>query len=106
MYVASRSRSKFEELVGYVESTDTTMAARVKFLELDLSDMRSCIRAARRFTELEERLDILIENAALSVVVSIYTVRFTWKMLIEYSQILYQRMALRSNLLLVPVYRL
>ncbi|KAF7538208.1 hypothetical protein G7Z17_g12692 [Cylindrodendrum hubeiense] len=44
------------------------MATRIKFLELDLSDMRSCISAAQNFVKLEERLDILIANAALSVV--------------------------------------
>lgn len=46
------------------------MTAGLHFLELDLSDARSCISAAKRFSELEERLDVLIANAALSVVVS------------------------------------
>lgn len=45
------------------------MTAGLHFLELDLSDSRSCISAAKRFSELEERLDVLITNAALSVVV-------------------------------------
>jgi NAD(P)-dependent dehydrogenase (short-subunit alcohol dehydrogenase family) len=46
------------------------MTAGLRFLELDLSDARSCISAAKQFSELEERLDVLIANAALSVVVS------------------------------------
>lgn len=77
VYIASRSRSKFEQFLSYLEPADANVLAHVEFLELDLSDMRSCIHAARRFTELEERLDILIENAALSVVVSNYTIRCT-----------------------------
>lgn len=53
-----------------LESADAPRATSLRFLELDLSDMRSCISAAKRFIELEERLDVLIANAALSVVVS------------------------------------
>ncbi|KAL6408076.1 putative carbonyl reductase [Ilyonectria robusta] len=70
VYVASRSKSKFEQLSDHLKSVDVHMAEHVKFLKLDLSDMRSCISAAKQFIELEERLDVLIENAALSVVVS------------------------------------
>lgn len=50
------------------------MVTGMKFLEIDLSDMGSCISAAKRFAELEDRLDILIANAALSVVVSDFTI--------------------------------
>jgi NAD(P)-dependent dehydrogenase (short-subunit alcohol dehydrogenase family) len=42
----------------------------MEFLELDLSDMKSCVLAAKHFAGSEERLDVLIANAALSVVVS------------------------------------
>ncbi|KAK5991694.1 Short-chain dehydrogenase/reductase eriB [Cladobotryum mycophilum] len=68
VYVASRSKGKFEQLLGYLESTDAHMAESMRFLELDLSDVKSCISAAKRFTELEDRLDVIIANAALSVV--------------------------------------
>ncbi|KAJ2978597.1 hypothetical protein NQ176_g3726 [Zarea fungicola] len=67
VYIASRSVSKFDQLLHDLESTDANVAERLKFLALDLSDMRSCIIAAKQFTELEQRLDVLIENAALSV---------------------------------------
>lgn len=46
------------------------MTAGLRFLELNVSDSRSCISVAKQFSELEERLDVLIANAALSVVVS------------------------------------
>ncbi|KAH8654352.1 putative carbonyl reductase [Ilyonectria robusta] len=68
VYVASRSKSKFEQLLDSLATTDVHMVTGMKFLEIDLSDMGSCISAAKRFAELEDRLDILIANAALSVV--------------------------------------
>ncbi|KAH7000737.1 putative carbonyl reductase [Ilyonectria destructans] len=68
VYVASRSKSKFEQFLDSLETTDVHMVTGMKFLEIDLSDMASCISAAKRFAELEDRLDILIANAALSVV--------------------------------------
>jgi retinol dehydrogenase-12 len=70
VYVASRSKSKFDQLSDYLESVDSLLVTRMEFLELDLSDMKSCVLAAKQFAELEERLDVLIANAALSVVVS------------------------------------
>ncbi|KAH6898188.1 putative carbonyl reductase [Thelonectria olida] len=68
VYVASRSKSKFEQLSSYLESVNSQLVPRMRFLELDLSDMKGCVLAARRFAELEGRLDVLIANAALSVV--------------------------------------
>ncbi|EED13524.1 carbonyl reductase, putative [Talaromyces stipitatus ATCC 10500] len=68
VYVASRSKGKFEQLCNHLESIDPHMTAGLHFLELNLSDARSCISAAKQFSELEERLDVLIANAALSVV--------------------------------------
>ena len=70
VYVASRSKAKFEQLCNHFESINPSMTAGLHFLELNLSDSRSCVSAAKRFSELEERLDVLIANAALSVVVS------------------------------------
>ncbi|KAH7007662.1 putative carbonyl reductase [Ilyonectria destructans] len=68
VYIASRSESKFQQLSDHLKSADVHMATNVKFLKLDLSDIRSCISAAEHFTQLEERLDVLIASAALSVV--------------------------------------
>lgn len=70
VYVASRSKGKFEQLFNHLELIDPLMVAGLRFLELDLSDATSCISAAKHFTDLEGRLDVLIANAALAVVVS------------------------------------
>lgn len=46
------------------------MVAGLSFLELELSEATSCISAAKRFTEPEGRLDVLIANAALAIILS------------------------------------
>lgn len=60
---------KFQELLDDSSVSDNYQSS-LRFLDLDLSDMKSCIYAANRFKELETRLDIVIANAALSVMVS------------------------------------
>lgn len=60
---------KFQELLDDSSVSDNYKSS-LRFLELDLSDMKKCIHAANRFKELETRLDITIANAALSVMVS------------------------------------
>lgn len=42
---------------------------RLKFLLLDLSSMDACAKAADAFMTYEQRLDVLIANAALSIMV-------------------------------------
>ncbi|KAH7066471.1 putative carbonyl reductase [Paraphoma chrysanthemicola] len=66
VYVASRSKKKFQDLLNDLSVSDNYQSS-LRFLDLDLSDMKSCIYAANRFKELETRLDIVIANAALSV---------------------------------------
>lgn len=66
--MASRSKTKFRELLECLSIHDNGQSS-LKFLELDLSDMKSCIRAAKQFEELETRLDVVVANAALSVMV-------------------------------------
>ncbi|KAJ6093931.1 carbonyl reductase [Penicillium canescens] len=68
VYVASRSKGKFEQLFNHLKSVDPHIAAGLNFLQLDLSDTTSCISAAKHFAKLEARLDVLIANAALAVV--------------------------------------
>lgn len=68
VYVASRSKEKFEQLFNHLELIDPLMVAGLRFLELDLSDATNCISAAKHFTDLEGRLDVFIANAALAVV--------------------------------------
>jgi NAD(P)-dependent dehydrogenase (short-subunit alcohol dehydrogenase family) len=66
--VASRSKNKFQELVEDLSVPDHYESS-LRFLELDLSDMKSCIHAAKQFEKLETRLDVVVANAALSVIV-------------------------------------
>lgn len=72
VYIASRSRSKFDDLRKEVLSSPTGQdhEERFQFLELDLSSIESCILAAREFKLREQRLDVVIANAALAVAVS------------------------------------
>jgi NAD(P)-dependent dehydrogenase (short-subunit alcohol dehydrogenase family) len=65
--VASRSKKKFQQLLEDLSVPDHYESLR--FLELDLSDMKSCIHAAKQFEKLEKRLDVVVANAALSVMV-------------------------------------
>ena len=48
-------------------------SGRMEFLQLDLSDIKSCVGAAKRFLELEKRLDVIVANAALSVAVRAFS---------------------------------
>lgn len=68
VYVASRSKKKFQELLED-SSVPNKYQSSLRFLELDLSDMKSCMLAAKQFEELETRLDVVVANAALSVMV-------------------------------------
>lgn len=66
--MASRSKAKFRKLLEDTSISDVNKS-NLKFLELDLSDVQSCIRAANRFKDLETRVDVVVANAALSVMV-------------------------------------
>ncbi|KAH7359455.1 putative carbonyl reductase [Plectosphaerella cucumerina] len=66
VYVASRSMTKFRKLLEDLSIPDINKTT-LRFLELDLSDVKSCIRAAKQLEQLETRLDVVIANAALSV---------------------------------------
>ncbi|PVH76530.1 putative carbonyl reductase [Cadophora sp. DSE1049] len=68
VYIASRSQSKFDDVVTKVMTILTAFqAANLKFLKLDLSSIRECARAAKEFLEIEEQLDCVVANAALSI---------------------------------------
>lgn len=71
VYIASRSRAKFETMISELQYIDEDQKQRLKFLPLDLSSMKSCVDAAHAFNLLEQRLDVVIANAALSIMVSL-----------------------------------
>lgn len=75
VYIASRSRGKFDALTRELESSsvrsgnDLIPSGSLEFLPLDLMDVKDCIRAAKEFVSKEQRLDVVIANAALAVAV-------------------------------------
>ena len=75
VYIASRSRAKFDALTRELETSsvrlecDPISSGSLEFLPLDLMDMKDCIRAAKEFVSKEQRLDVVIANAALAVAV-------------------------------------
>lgn len=75
VYIASRSKTKFDELVKETQDIlddggNPKVSLNLQFLQLDLSDMKSCVIAAKQFLGMEKRLDVLVANAGLAVVVS------------------------------------
>jgi len=70
VYIASRSKSKFDVAVQQTHGIlDESQRANIRFLQLDLSSISDCVEAAGRFLVLEQRLDVVIANAALSLMV-------------------------------------
>lgn len=65
IYMASRSKERAEEAIKDVVSTDPSGSSRLKFLYLDLNDLNTVRSAAKTFSELESRLDILWNNAGI-----------------------------------------
>lgn len=72
VYIASRSQSKFDAVLATLEEEQKQ---RLKFLLLDLSSIKACVNAAEYFGRVEERCDVLVANAALSIMVSPTTER-------------------------------
>lgn len=68
VYIASRSQTKFDVVLATI---DEEQKQRLKFLLLDLSSLKACVNAAEHFGRVEERCDVLIANAALSIMVSL-----------------------------------
>ncbi|KAJ7758350.1 NAD-P-binding protein [Mycena metata] len=65
IYMASRDATKAQAAIKKLESEGLGEGS-VQFLELDLADLRGVSRVAKQFAEREERLDILVNNAAIS----------------------------------------
>ncbi|KAF2462266.1 hypothetical protein BDY21DRAFT_330937 [Lineolata rhizophorae] len=66
LILASRTRSKLEEIADQVKKSGST--ARVSILVLDLGSQKDVERAAKEISGLTDRLDIMINNAGLCVV--------------------------------------
>ncbi|KAK6987484.1 NAD-binding protein, partial [Favolaschia claudopus] len=67
VYMAARNESRAKEAIHKMQSDSEGLGeGSVEWLELDLSDPRSAARAAQTFLGKEQRLDMLINNAAVS----------------------------------------
>ncbi|KAK6991835.1 NAD-binding protein [Favolaschia claudopus] len=64
VYMATRSQSRAADAIARLKS-EGLGTGTVEWLELDLADPRSARRAAEEFLGKEERLDVLVNNAAL-----------------------------------------
>jgi len=66
VYMGARSEAKAKAAIAKLDLSSGK--GSVEWLELNLSDPRDAKRAGERFLEKEQRLDVLVNNAALSVV--------------------------------------
>ncbi|KAK1585489.1 uncharacterized protein LY79DRAFT_635255 [Colletotrichum navitas] len=65
VYVAARSETKAEAAMASIRESWPASTGSLVFLPLDLADLGAVGEAARRFQSLEERLDVLFNNAAV-----------------------------------------
>ena len=66
MYIAGRSEEKAEAAISKL-TEELGRDCEVYFLEIDLADIPSIGKVAQELSTKEHRLDILINNAALTV---------------------------------------
>lgn len=68
VYIASRSKERVDKAISEMEQSSGVGFRKldVRFMQLDLQDLRSVKASARTFCEQESRLDILINNAGVS----------------------------------------
>lgn len=67
VYVASRNREKSLQGIAHAEATLPESRGAIKFHELDLSSIEDAKRSAEEFKKLENRLDIVVANAGVSM---------------------------------------
>ncbi|RAH65580.1 NAD(P)-binding protein [Aspergillus aculeatinus CBS 121060] len=66
IYIASRSKAKVEAAIQAITSPSSntpTTSGKLKFLHLDLNDLKTVTAAAASFAEQESKLDVLWNNA-------------------------------------------
>lgn len=65
VYIAARNQAKAQSAIDDIRSRNANSTGALKFLQLDLSDLRSCSSAAGRFLATESQLDALFNNAGV-----------------------------------------
>ncbi|KAI3172904.1 hypothetical protein DTO046C5_3251 [Penicillium roqueforti] len=68
VYIAGRSQERVQEAIRQMSQSNVTKQLDLRFLQLDLQDLKSVRAAALRFMTEESRLDILINNAGVMTV--------------------------------------
>lgn len=72
VFIASRSQQRVDQAIQRMRS-ETALNLDLRFLQLDLNDLRSVSAAAHAFCRQESRLDLLINNAGVMNVPMKYT---------------------------------
>lgn len=72
VYIAGRSEERISEAIAKMKEETQMPSLNVSYLLMDLQDLKSVRSAALRFMELEPRLDILINNAGVSVTIPMH----------------------------------
>ncbi|KAF8848988.1 NAD(P)-binding protein [Acephala macrosclerotiorum] len=70
LILASRTASKIEEVISKILSSSSTpslLKEKIKVIQIDLSGQKSIREAAKEIEGLTDRLDVVINNAALNV---------------------------------------
>lgn len=65
VYMAGRSASKAEKALASIKNASPTSKGRIEFLHLDLSDLSTIKPAVNSFSAQQQRLDGLVNNAAV-----------------------------------------
>lgn len=66
VYIAGRSEERVNKAIEEMQRTAGSMQLDLRFLQLDLQNLKSVKAAAAAFKQKEQRLDILINNAGVS----------------------------------------
>ncbi|PON27829.1 hypothetical protein TGAM01_v203596 [Trichoderma gamsii] len=65
VYIANRSRERADEAIAQMRQSTNSSTIDVHHLKMDLLDLKSVQTAAQEFIKLEDRLDVLINNAGI-----------------------------------------
>ena len=71
VYISSRSQARVDEAIKAMGER-AGRQLDLRFLQVDLQDLRSVRKAAEGFGERDERLDVLINNAGVSLRASFF----------------------------------
>ena len=70
VYIASRSKERVDQAIYEMGVAAKGMKLDLRFLQLDLQDLRAVKASATQFTQLETRLDILINNTGVCILLN------------------------------------